>query len=52
MNTDPIGDGGDVVVLDPRIVKVVKIVENGNRMAKIEQLLDKVRSDKSSTACD
>jgi hypothetical protein len=52
MDRDAVGYSGNVLALDPWIVKVVKIIENRNLMIKCEQFLDKVRTDKTCTACD
>ena len=39
------------VAFYPRIVKVVKIVENGNAMTERDQLLNQMRTDEAGPAC-
>ena len=42
---------GNVRVLDLRIVKIVEVIEDDHIMAGREQLLDKMRSNKTRAAC-
>ena len=51
MNLNSIRHRRDVLALDPRIVKVVKIVENGNAMTERDQLLNQMRTDEAGSAC-
>src|ERR1041385_982299 len=46
------GDIGDVLALDLRIVKIIKVVKNGDLMTAAEQFFDKVRADEPSAAGD
>jgi hypothetical protein len=52
MDVNFVRNRGDVLALDPWIVKVVKVVENRYDVTKREQFLDKMRTDKTSAACD
>jgi hypothetical protein len=52
MNRNVTGEGRDVAALDLRIVEIVKVVKNPDLMTVSEQLLDKVRSDKTGAARD
>ena len=42
----------NVRMLNPRIVKIIKIVQDNYFMPDSEQLLDKMRADKAGAACD
>src|SRR5262249_50261413 len=42
----------NVRVLDPRIVKIIEIVEDHDFMPNSQQLLYKMRPDKTGAACD
>jgi hypothetical protein len=46
------GETSDIRVLDLRIVKIVKIVQNDDFMTNAEQLLYQVRADEAGAACD
>src|SRR5947199_5663875 len=47
-----LGKTGDVSLLDPRIVKIIEIVEDDHVVPSRQQLLDKMRSDETRAACD
>ena len=42
----------NVRMFNPRIVKIIEIVQDNDFMPDGEQLLDKMRADKASAACD
>ena len=46
------GEGGYVLALDLRIVKIIKVVKDGDVMTVAEEFFDKVRADESSAAGD
>src|ERR1041385_1126752 len=52
MNRHVPGNGGDVLVLDLRIVKIIKIIKNGDLMPAAEHFFDKVGADEPSAAGD
>src|SRR5918996_3227079 len=43
-----LGETGNVCVLNLRIVKIIKVIENGDFMSGREQLLDKMRPNETS----
>ena len=47
-----LGKTGDVSLLDPRIVKIIEIVDDDHVVASRQQLLDKMRSNETRAACD
>src|SRR5262249_17977859 len=47
-----VGETGNVRVLNLRIVKIIEVIQDDDFMPRSEQLLDKVRPDKPSTASD
>jgi hypothetical protein len=45
-------DGGNVCVLDLRIIKIVEVIEYGDLMPGREQFLGKMRADETSATGD
>src|SRR5947208_32341 len=52
MNSDLVGNAGNVVMLDLRIVKIVEVVQNRDLMSFCEQFLDEMRANESGAAGD
>ncbi len=52
VNGHVFGYGGNVSVLDLRIVKIIEVVEDGDFVPSREELLDKVRPDETSASSD
>ena len=52
MEVDPVADGGEVGVLEVRIVEVVEIVQHAHLMAGGEEGFDQVRTDEAGAAGD
>jgi len=50
VNRHIFGDGGNVRVLDLRIVKIVEVIEDGDLMPSREQFLGKMRADETSAS--
>src|SRR5437773_10520910 len=46
------GETGNIRMLDTRIVKIVEVIQDDDFMPDSKQVLDKMRADKASTACD
>ena len=46
------GETGDVCLLDPRIVKIIEIVEDDHGVPGRQQRLDKMRPNETRAACD
>jgi hypothetical protein len=51
VNRHVASETGNIRTLDLRVIEVVEVVENDDLMPGGQQLLDKMRANKSSTAC-
>src|SRR4030095_911834 len=52
VNRQVFSNGSNVRVLDLRIVKIIEVVEDGDFVASRQELLDKMRPNKTSAARD